>query len=221
MRAVNLLPKEIVREGGGLPRGLHLVGAAAVPVLAISFVIFGWTTQRSALSVKRAELATLTAEIPAPVKVTKAVVDTTPLIDSRTQRLAALDNVLVKRVPWDIILRDLGRVLPTNVWLTALTATAPVRTDVETAPVIPVPGTPPANTFTISGYTYTEQDVAVLLQRVQLLPTLTNVALGAASKSAIGERELIQFDITAAVKELPGSVPVPVPVPAPAPVVAP
>ncbi|MDX6514037.1 MAG: hypothetical protein QOE36_3541, partial [Gaiellaceae bacterium] len=69
--------------------------------------------------------------------------------------------------------------------------------------------------------TYAEQDVAMLLQRLQLLPTLTNVALGGASKSAIGERELIQFDITAAVKELPGSVPVPVPVPAPAPVVAP
>jgi Tfp pilus assembly protein PilN len=215
MRAVNLLPKEIVREGRELPRGLHMVGAAAVPVLAIAFVVIGWRGQHSALAVKQTELTVLRAQIPKPQPITKPVLDTTPLIAVRTARRAALDDVLIKRVEWDKALRDLSRVLPANVWLTALSASAPVRTDSTTLPVAPAPGAPPVTSFTITGYTYAEKDVATLLQRLQLLPTLTAVTLSAATASQVDEKPLIQFNITASVVSEVPIAPVPVPVPAP------
>ena len=70
---------------------------------------------------------------------------------------------------------------------------------VPTTPA-PAPTTGPTSGpagFTINGYTYTMDDVALLLQRLQLLPTLSNVTLGSTSGSTIGLKSVVQFSITA------------------------
>jgi hypothetical protein len=104
-------------------------------------------------------------------------------------------------VAWDRALGDVARVLPATVWLTDMTVNSPTPAD-ALLPATPAPATssgPAAGNsgFEINGYTYTMDDVALLLQRLQLLPTLSGVTLGSTSISMIGLKKVVQFSITA------------------------
>jgi Tfp pilus assembly protein PilN len=202
MRAVNLLPQQAIGEQPRLPKALPLVGAAAVPVIALLLLIVGYAGGHSAVATNRTQLEALRAQIAASASVPAAatpVVNTSAIVTSRMARRAALEDVLGKQVAWDTTLRDVARVLPATVWLTSLTATSPISAESSTAPA-PVPAGTPATGFAISGDTYSENDVALLLQRLQLLPTLTGVTLGSTSQTSIGARVLIQFTISAALQ---------------------
>jgi Tfp pilus assembly protein PilN len=196
VRAVNLLPSETVRQGKAGSRKLHLVGAAAVPVLAVTFVIFGWSTQHSAVAVKRAQVEALRTQIPAKVAPAKPVADVTPLVDARTARQTALDAALTKRIAWATTLGELARVLPANAWLSDLTVTSPTPADAATA-VAAVGSTTAGAGLRMSGFTYSSDDVALVLQRLQLLSWLTNVTLFSTGSSLIGDKHVVQFQITA------------------------
>ena len=223
MRAINLLPRAAVGEArGGLGGKLPFVASGAVPVIALVLVIVGYSSSQSAVSTKQAQLATLSAQVatlkPAIAVVKPAAPSTAGLVSERSLRLTALQSVLGKEVAWDTTLLDIARVLPANVWLTSLTATSPTPADaVAPAPVPPDPNAPatttttatptpaPAatTTFTIQGSTYTEADVAALLQRLQLLPTLTNVTLVSTSQSLVGKKSLVDFNVTASIQPTP------------------
>jgi Tfp pilus assembly protein PilN len=227
MRAINLLPNQAVQEKGtGIRTALPFVGSAAVPVIALILVISGYSSGQSAVTAKQAQLAAVTAEVAAakpvaPVSTTPAP-DTGALISERAQRLAALQVVLGNEVDWDATLLDVARVFPANVWLTTLTAISPTPADAAAPVVAPVatdsttsttsttpvaaPPPPPAPSptgFTIGGFTYTEEDVAALLQRLQLLPTLTNVSLVSTTQTAVANKMLIQFTVTATLQPSP------------------
>jgi Tfp pilus assembly protein PilN len=206
MRAVNLLPQEATRERrAGLPNTLPLVGAAAVPVIALSLVVVGYSQEHSIARTKRGELAALRAEVAKAVPATAPTLpDVSGLVSARAQRLTALEDVLGKQLPWDTTLRELARALPANVWLTDLTATSPTPAD-STAPPptagsTPTPPSTPTTSFTIDGYTYAQDDVAALLERLQLLPSLSNVSLASSARATIGKQSLVQFQVTAVVQ---------------------
>ena len=202
MRAVNLLPRDIAPERPGFKEALPYIGAATVPLLAASFVFIGYSSAHADATDQLGHVSALQYEIAhtKPVAVTKTV-DTSALVSSRSQRLAALQDVVAKEVPWDRSLSDVARVLPSSVWLTDMTVVSPTPAD-STAPTTPspAPATGPAAGpagFTINGYTYSMDDVALLLQRLQLLPTLSGVSLGSTSQTTIGLKDVVQFSITA------------------------
>lgn len=197
MRAVNLLPKEALgRERQGLPRALPLLGAAAVPVVALALVIVGYSGAHSAVTAKQGELTSLRAEVAtlAPA-VSPPVPDTAGLATERTQRLIALEDALGKKMPWDTTLGQVARVLPGNVWLTTLTMTSPTPADSSA-----VAATPSPTSFTLEGFAYTEDDVALLLARLQLLPSLSGVTLGSTGRTIVGAKALVQFQVTASIQ---------------------
>ena len=226
MRAINLLPKQAVSQPrAGLGAKLPFVGSAAVPVIAVILVIVGYSSGQSAVTAKRAQLAALNAQVAAAAKpvalaVSTPTLNTAGLVAERTQRLSALQSVLGNEVAWDTTLLNVARVLPANVWLTSLTAISPTPADaVAPAPVpastdsttttpadTPAPAAAPtasATGFTIAGSTYTEADVAALLQRLQLLPTLTNVTLVSTTEMLVGKKSLVEFNVTASLKPTP------------------
>ena len=55
------------------------------------------------------------------------------------------------------------------------------------------------NAFSIGGYTYSEDSVARLLTRLQLLPMLSGVTLGTTTSSSVGNKPVVQFLVTATV----------------------
>ena len=221
MRAVNLLPRQAVRERkSGSPSILPLVGAAAVPVIAICLVGFGYAQEQSIVASKQHELSALQAQAvklaPAP---TQAPPGLSLLASDRQLRLSELQAVLAQQFPWDTTLVQFARALPANVWLTSITAVSPTPADVvppaPAAPVAagttqtpnssttpapapaPIPAPVPPPSLTIDGYTHTQDDVAAVLSRLQLLPSLSNVSLASIDHPATGSTSIVEFQITA------------------------
>jgi Tfp pilus assembly protein PilN len=209
MRAVNLLPREAVREPRKIPSALPLVCSLAVPIVAIGLVIIGYSGAHAAIAVKRAQLAALQANAAtaAPAVSAEAVSAESGLVSERTQRLAALQAALGKEVPWDVTLSDLARVIPPGVWLSSLNASSPAPADAVSAPApatattpAPAPSSSSDAAFTLGGFAYTDDDVAQLLRRLQFLPALGNVTLVSTTQTTTNAKAVVQFQITAVVQ---------------------
>ena len=63
----------------------------------------------------------------------------------------------------------------------------------------------PSAIFTITGYAYSHDDVAHLLARLALVPSLANVTLGSTSSATVGPKAVVQFTVNATMQAGPGS----------------
>ena len=151
-----------------------------------------------AVSEREDEIAAVQTQIDALPEPTRPSIDPALAVDQQA-RASALATVLGSRLQWDRVLGDVSRVLPRNVWLTHFTAKVP-DTTVAALPVAAgaAPGVPPTPTgVTIEGYTYDLTDVAVLIARLETVPTLTNVSLSTTEKKAVGKKKAVSFTIIA------------------------
>jgi Tfp pilus assembly protein PilN len=210
MRAVNLLPSEPSRRRKKMPSGQVLLASTA-PLVAATLVYLGFSFEQAKASGLRADLGVAQTELAGLQPLAAAGAASTQLASQRTQRLLALQDALGRRVAWDRILDQIARVLPANIWLTQLNAMSPTPTTAapppapttttssgsssssSTTPVAPAPSA----LFTLTGYAYSHDDVAHLLARLALVPSLTNVTLGATSSATVGPKAVIQFTVNA------------------------
>jgi Tfp pilus assembly protein PilN len=192
MRAVNLLPRDEAVRSFGAKRGVvfgGVFGAALVTAALVSMTISAGGT----VAVKQAELDAIRAEIAAvPAPVVKDTSTDDALAAVKSARVGALSAALTSRVAWDRVLRQVSLVLPEDVWLTNLSATAPKA------------GTPSADPSTsgvnLTGSTYSQNGVARFLSRLAVIPDIKNVRLQSSASLLVGERELVQFTILADVR---------------------
>lgn len=216
MRAVNLLPADarvsttpFSSFGSSVsPRRAVQVGGAVTVVLA-ALLVGLFVHERSVVHSKRATLATDQARLVA----VQAQVDAVRAAQSQaTARFGAVQGVVSTRMNWDRTMNDLAKVLPTDVYLTNLQATAPVTAaaanaasaasaasatspDVAPAPA-PVPTT---SALTLTGVAPSYVRVAAILDRLALLPWLSNITLGSTSRGTDGSTT---FSVTAGVGEV-------------------
>jgi Tfp pilus assembly protein PilN len=194
MRAVNLLPEDAQQSRLAIPPLLPTVGVASVivaaSVVAVAAGIESGTVTKRQEQLNGLELRLAQASVTSGTSNAAAV----SLLSARDQRLAALNSALSTRVAYDRILRQLSLVLPDDVWLESLQ----LGTATTTNPTVPVtPGT--GGDTTITGYTYTTDGVARLLQRLSAVPTLQDVGLQSATLQQLGTKNVYQFTITATV----------------------
>ena len=195
MRAVNLLPGgDAKRSKTNVPVLVGVAGAVVVCAL-LSFMFLSASSQ---VRDKQNELSAINAQIavippPPPPDAAGAA-----LASQQKARLTALSGALSKRVAWDRVLRNLSLVLPSDVWLSTLSASSPASPASAVVPVLAAGATPTG--FLLSGYTYSQQGVARLLSRLEVLPDLTNVQLQNSSQSLIGTQNIVQFVIAASVR---------------------
>lgn len=203
MRAVNLLPRQqFEQKKSDRPNPVLLFGAlggaAVLLVLVAGFLLANRSVdrQQQALATARAELAATPAHhVSAQTNAFRQTV-----LNDREQRSLALASALGKEVAWDRVLRRFALVLPDDVWLTSLTGAVPLD---STAPVVPttssaLPAT--ATELTIQGYTYSQESVARLLERLQVLPDLKNVQLQSSTTTLVGNRNVISFTIVSDIR---------------------
>ena len=226
MRAVNLLPKDDVRTRRGMPSPWVLVAATA-PIVAGGLVYLGYSTEHSKVSDKQAQLTAVQARLDRLASQQAGLTAQGSLFSLKGLRAAALEDALSKSMPWDVTLEDLARVLPKGVSLTSMSATSP--TPAASAPVAstatpaPVPATVP-QTFSLSGLAQNHDQVAELLERLSLLPMITNVTLSstttatasgapaevvgssAPAKPAKAAKPTLQFSLTAGIQQPPKAV---------------
>ena len=192
MRAVNLLPRDEVKRSFEAKRGV-VFGAAGGAALVTVLLVTMTMSAGGAIGEKQAELDAVRAEIAAiPAPVAAEAGNDDELVAAKGARVGALSSALTSRVPWDRVLRQVSLILPEDVWLTNLTASAPVAS--TTAPAETASG------FTLTGSTYSQNGVARFLSRLSVLPDLKNVRLQSSQSSLVTTRELVQFTILADVR---------------------
>ncbi|MBV8258618.1 MAG: PilN domain-containing protein [Actinobacteria bacterium] len=205
MRAVNLLPPDSYAPKQRLPHAPLILGAM-LPVLAGALVFLGWSLEHSKVVERQNELAAVETSI-AALRPTQALRDeATRIASERSKRALALTDALAKQMPWDVALAEVSRVLPSDVWLSMLTAASPTPAGaVAPASASTAPGANPTS-FTIQGYTFSHDSVARLLERLALVPSLSDVALSSTSSTTLGSKPVIQFNVQASLNA-PSSTP--------------
>jgi Tfp pilus assembly protein PilN len=183
MQAVNLLPSDDLGDGRRPPKTPVLVGCIGV-VLVTAVLVVMFLSASSKVSNERSALVQAQAAhaaVPAPPP--------PPAIDSqlpqqRETRVLALSTALGGRVVWDRLLREVSQVVPSDVWITTLSATAP-PVAVAGAPVAPTTGSAPSG-FTVAGCTYSQESVARFLARLDVVPDLSAMTLGSSGTGVAG-----------------------------------
>ena len=206
MRAVNLLPRQQVVQKRERPNTVVLVaaigGAAVLLALVAGTLLASRSVSREqqALSSARAVLAVTPAHhVSATTQAFRKQV-----LTQREQRSLALASALSKRVAWDRVLRRFALVLPSDVWLTGLTATVPL----DPTPVTPttasaLPAT--ATEVNFQGYTYSQESVARLLERLSVVPDFEDVQLQTSTTSQVAGQNVVSFTIVANIRQGKGA----------------
>jgi Tfp pilus assembly protein PilN len=217
MRAVNLLPRDDARQRR---KGLTVLVQLAVvsPFVVGSLLVAGYLLASSKVNDNKATLQALQdqlAAVPPPPPVAHQVAPELAL--QHDQRIIALGPALQARVAWDRILRQISSVLPGDVWLTTLSAQSPpiaapvappppstdttttssTETTTTAAPLPPPPATSPLR---LAGYTYSQEGVARLLSRLEVIPELEDVNLVQSSQTSLLGRDVVSFTIQASVR---------------------
>jgi Tfp pilus assembly protein PilN len=211
MRAFNLVPTDDARES---KRGRPTAQIALALVAVLLFGALGSLFLVSSASVteKKAERDDLRFELAALKVPAKAPgeAEAPELASEQQARTTELAGALRSRVAWDRLLRNFALVLPEDVWLTSLAAKG-APSDGAAAPAPSAPSAPDAsagssqaNSFTINGYTHEQEGVARLLARLSVLPELVSVSLVSSTRVEVNKREVVQFSISAAVKQAQG-----------------
>ena len=220
MDAVNLLPLEHKAKSKkrSTPadnldgrKTLRTGGLAALAVLVLLGALYGYertviNSKKSALAKDQAALAEVKPKADA-IKAAQA---------SAAARLTVISSVTSSRMNWDKALNDFARIVPTDSFLTSLTFAAPVptasvigtpaatastSTSTTTATSTTTPVAPTSSTLTVAGTAPGTVGVAHVLDRIALIPWLSDVALGSATRS--GDSGGDSFNITATVTQEP------------------
>jgi Tfp pilus assembly protein PilN len=206
MRAVNLLPRQQVEQKRERPNPVVLVaaigGAAVLLALVAGTLVASRSVsrQQQALSSARAVLAvTPTHHVSATTQAFRQQV-----LTQREQRSLALASALSKRVAWDRILRRFALVLPSDVWLTGLSATVPLD-PAPTTPTTPSALPAAATELNFQGYTYSQESVARLLERLSVVPDFEDVQLQGSTTANVSGQNIVSFTIVANIRNGKGA----------------
>jgi Tfp pilus assembly protein PilN len=186
MQALNLLPADLrPEERPFLSTNIAPQRArqGAVAAVAVAVVAVGglYLHARSSVHGKKSDLSSVQAQL----ATVQAKVDAIQAVQSKMSgRLVVLRTVTGTRMNWDNTLADLARVLPGEVFLTSLQASSPVPAAV--ASVSTTPGTTPGTTFTIAGVAPSSVRIALVLDRLALVPWLSDITLQSATRQTDG-----------------------------------
>jgi Tfp pilus assembly protein PilN len=185
MRAINLLPSDEARRGLQLTPPLA-TGIASV-VLVTTVLVAGFLLGSSKVADSQARLDAAQVELalvpPPPPPAPGAEFN---LKGQHAARVTALQTAIGGRIPWDRVLRELALVLPQDVWLNRLSVVTPTLNAVDS--------------FQIAGKAYSQDGVARLLSRLQVVPELSNVRLAESNAVEPGTRNGVDFRILASIR---------------------
>jgi Tfp pilus assembly protein PilN len=124
MRPVNLIPNE---ERPGSKRPTRSGPIAYILVAALVLLLLGVTAvvvTSNKISDSKAEISSLESEVTSAEARAEALSAYTQFHSVREQRVATVTSLADSRFDWERVMRELALILPGNVWLTNLTATA-------------------------------------------------------------------------------------------------
>ena len=174
MIKINLLPKERVRRVAVAPR--ILVGLVAVVVIAGLVVVTLYLNVQNALL--RAELGQVNARI-AELRPQVAEVEALQRqINEARRKEQLLRQIEAMRIPWERVMNELRRILPTDVWL--------IRIDAKGD-----------GTLSFNGFGLSYESVSRFMVSLNASPVFQNADVTIAQKQELEKRTVINFSVTA------------------------
>lgn len=194
MKAVNLIPGE-QRSGAGGVTGRS--GGAALMVIGLLVglvaLIAMYGSAHHQISSDSGEAAALTAQTNAVQARTGQLTAYASFVSMADQRAQTVAQLVQSRFDWSHSLHELGRVLPADAALTALSGTVGASAEASSssaasASASPTSSTPAGSTpvFTLTGCATSQSEVAQTLQRLRLIDGASEVQLQNSTKSASG-----------------------------------
>jgi Tfp pilus assembly protein PilN len=190
VRAVNLVPLD-QRGGSGPAAGRSEGGAYAVLILlaGLAGLALLYGTARHEISSRSAKAAALVAETQQAQAAAAQLAPYTSFLAMREQRVQAVSELAQSRFDWAYALHELGRVLPKDASISSLSgtvgSTAP-SSGAATSSAAVASATPPGSvpTFTLSGCTTSQAEVAQTLNRLRLMNGVSSVTLQSSTKAS-------------------------------------
>ncbi len=210
MRAVNLIPAEQRSSGmsfaslAGRSGGAAYLVVGVVCGLALIALLYGLAAHE--INSKQGESERLSAEAAQAQAQAAKLAPYTRFVAMREERLKAVQQLANTRFDWAHSMHELGRVLPSDVALSSVTATvgstaagsssAAASSSASSASasgaagagaggsvssVTPAGSTP---TFTIAGCTTSQSEVALTMDRLRLIDGVSEVSLQSSAKGS-------------------------------------
>jgi Tfp pilus assembly protein PilN len=183
VRAVNLIPDDERRAGGGVPGRAGASVYVALGVLAFAVLAVAVTVlTNNTIKHRQAELAKVSLEATAAETETGALKPYADFAALKAKRVETVRSLAESRFDWEHVMRDLSRVMPKSAWLTSFTGTV--------APGVQVPGgggalrgALPVPAVELAGCADSQSEVARLMARLRLINGVTRVSLQASEKA--------------------------------------
>jgi Tfp pilus assembly protein PilN len=217
VRRINLVPPT-ERRRTQTDMGLLVVLAAGVAVLGgMAFSYFYFSGVASDREMELALLQTERLQVEAQLAALSEYEALEAEVQANEQMVQQLyaGRTLVSEV-----LGDLSLVVPKEVWFDTLDLTAPPLSQPTAAPAaagaaapaaVPASTGPTVGTMTFAGSTFTFEDVADLLVRLDQVSSVSKVTLGTADSVDIGEEPVKSFDINTEIENTqPADAPLPI-----------
>jgi len=186
MRPINLIP-EHRKQGAHKP--LRTGPLAYIVVGALIALLVGVTSlvvTNNQISDSEAEVAQLQREDAAAKARAAQLAGYTQFHSVSEQRIATVTSLANSRFDWERVMRELTLVLPGDVWLTEMTATATAEAAVEGTSSIPMRASVPGPALQLSGCADGQESVAGFVQALKEVDGVTRVGV---QSSNLGERE--------------------------------
>lgn len=199
MKAVNLIPAEERRTGGGLAGGLSgptlgLLGALLVALV----VVVAYVTVGNGVAEREDDLAAVEVNAAAAEARAAALKPYGDVAALKVRSAATVQQLAAMRVDWPALLMDLSRRMPDDVTLTELTGTVP---DPATAIADVGAATATHPSVRLDGCTTDHTAVALAMERMRGMHGVSDVALGTSDTAKKGKNgdecgRADTFDIT-------------------------
>ena len=173
MIKINLLPRERVRRVAVAPR--ILVGLVAVVVIAGLVLVTIYLNVQNTLL--RGEIAEVNARIEELRPQVAEVEALQRQINEARRKEQLLRQIEAMRIPWDRVMTELRKVMPTDVWLTRIEA----RGD---------------GTLSFEGFGVTYESVARFMVSLNKSPVFINADFRTGHKANVANRDVISFAVT-------------------------
>lgn len=186
MRPINLIPEG---KQAGARKALRTGPLPYIVVGALVAVLVGVTLldmTGNEISDREVEIAQLQREDAAAKERAAELAGFTEFHSVSEQRVATVTALADSRFDWERVMRELTLVLPRDVWLTDMTATATAETAVEGSSGIAIRSSTPGPALELSGCADGQESVAGLVQALKEIDGVTRVGV---QSSTLGERE--------------------------------
>lgn len=207
MRPVNLIPAE-ERPGSQSPLRTGplpylLIGALALAVLGISLLV----VTGNQIAERKDEVATLKREDATAQAQAQRLAAYVQFAEMREKRLATISSLADSRFDWERVMRELSKILPADVWLTSLHASAGGGSEGAAAGVA-------GPSLQISGCAHGQEGVAGFVTALKDIDGVTRVGVesssvgsseggGGATTEGCGSGSVAQFQMTVAFDAAP------------------